>query len=68
MDDDREGLNPNAMTPRQAALLFTKLSGKQVPEHQVVADIESGTPTDEEGRVSVLTYAAWMLKEARRGT
>ena len=67
MDGEREELNPNAMTAEQAALLFSKLSRQRVPVEQIQADIEAGAPTDAEGRLSVLAYAAWMLKETNRG-
>ena len=67
MDGEREELNPNAMTSEQAALLLSKLSRRRVPVEQVEADIEAGVPTDSDGRVSVLGYAAWLLKEMNRG-
>ena len=67
MDGEREELNPNAMTAEQAAMLFAKLSRRRVPVEQIHADIEAGAPTDLDGRLSVLNYAAWLLKEMNRG-
>ena len=67
MEGEREELNPNAMTAEQAALLFSKLSRQRVPVEQIQADIEAGVPTDADGRLSVLAYAAWLLKEMNRG-
>lgn len=67
MEEEREELNPNAMTAKQAALLFSKLARRRVEVEQVQADIDAGVPTDESGRLNVLSYAAWLLKEMNRG-
>lgn len=66
MEEEREELNPNAMTAEQAALLFSKLARRRVEVEQIQADIDAGAPTDESGRLNVLTYAAWLLKEMNR--
>ena len=47
MEEEREELNPNAMTAEQAALLFSKLTRRRVEVEQVQADIDAGAPTDE---------------------
>ena len=67
MEEEREELDPNSMTAKQAALLFSKLARRRIPAEQVQADIDAGAPTDENGRLNVLTYAAWLLKEMNRG-
>ena len=67
MEEEREELNPNAMTAEQAALLFSKLTRRRIPVEQVRTDIDAGAPTDEAGRLNVLTYTAWLLKEMNRG-
>ena len=55
------------MKTEQAALLFSKLARRRVDLEQIHADINAGAPTDENGRLNVLTYAAWLLKEMNRG-
>lgn len=67
MDGQSEELNPNAMTAEQTAALFSKLRQRKVDVAQIEADTVAGAPTDAEGRLNVLTYTAWMLKEAGRG-
>lgn len=67
MESNNERLNPNAMTAEQAAALFSKLRRRKVPVAEIEADIAAGAPTNEAGRLNVLTYAAWILKEAGRG-
>lgn len=66
MEEEREELNPNAMTAKQAALLFSKLARRRVEVEQIQADIDASAPTDESGRLNVLTYAAWLLREMNR--
>ncbi len=67
MEGSNEELNPNAMTAEQTAALFSKLRRRKVPVAEIEADIEAGAPTNGEGRLNLLTYTAWMLKEAGRG-
>lgn len=67
MDGPNESINPQAMTAEEAALMFSKLRRRRVDVAQIEADIEAGSPTDDAGQLNVLTYTAWMLKEAGRG-
>ena len=67
MEGSNEELNPNAMTVEQTAALFSKLRRRRVPVAEIEADIEAGAPTNAAGRLNLLTYTAWMLKEAGRG-
>jgi hypothetical protein len=67
MEGSNEELNPNAMTAEQTAALFSKLRRRKVPVAEIEADIEDGAPTNGGGRLNLLTYTAWMLKEAGRG-
>jgi hypothetical protein len=67
MERPKDELNPNAMTAEQTAALFTKLRRKKVDMAEVRSDIDAGAPVDAEGRLNVLSYTAWMLKEAGRG-
>ncbi len=67
MEGSNEELNPNAMTAEQTATLFSKLRRRRVPVAEVEADIEAGAPTNAAGRLNLLAYTAWMLKEAGRG-
>lgn len=67
MEGNNADLNPNAMTAEQTAALFSKLRRRRVPVTEIEADIEDGAPTTAAGRLNLLTYTAWMLKEASRG-
>ena len=67
MDGKREHLNPNAMTVAQAAELFSKLARRRIPASHITEDIDAGAPTNPDGTLNVLHYAAWLLGEMRRG-
>ena len=67
MEGNNADLNPNAMTAEQTAALFSKLRRRKVPVAEIEADVEAGAPTNAVGRLNLLTYTAWMLKEAGRG-
>ncbi len=67
MEGSNEELNPNAMTAEQTAALFSKLRRRRVRVAKIEADIEAGAPTNAAGRLNLLAYTAWMLKEAGRG-
>ncbi|GAA4445990.1 hypothetical protein GCM10023156_06230 [Novipirellula rosea] len=67
MEGDNKELNPNAMTAEQTAALFSQLRRRKVSVVEIETDIEAGAPTNTAGRLNLLTYTAWMLKEAGRG-
>ena len=68
MEGSNEELNPNAIDRRtngRAVLQVAYGEGFRSPRFE--ADIEAGAPTNADGRLNLLTYTAWMLKEAGRG-
>ena len=54
---------------------FCRTSGKtplgsskiRIPEQQIADDLASGAPQNKDGTISLVAYAAWMLKEMSRG-
>ena len=60
-------LNPAAMPVADAARVLTRLGGKPVTEAMLRADIESGAPTNADGSVNLVHYAAWLVKEMSAG-
>jgi hypothetical protein len=67
MDGNRENLNPNAMTVEQAAKLLSTLARHRIPTAQIAADVDAGAPTNVDGTINLLHYAAWLLGEMQRG-
>ena len=65
-DQDRS-LNPAALTVSAAAVLLSKVGGKPVREDTLRADIEAGAPTNADGTINLVMYAAWLVKGLGRG-
>ena len=63
-------LNPAAMAVADAARVLTRLGGKPVTEDMLDADIDAGAPTNADGSVNLVHYAAWLVKDmaTRSGT
>lgn len=62
-----ESMNPNAMPIDAAARLLTKAGGRVVAEEMLRADIDAGAPTNADGTLNLVHYAAWLVKEMGRG-
>ena len=60
-------LNPAAMPVADAARVLTRLGGKPVTEAMLRADIDAGAPTNTDGSVNLVHYAAWLVKEMSAG-
>jgi hypothetical protein len=61
------GLNPNALALPDAAKLLSRASGRPVTADMLRADIDAGAPTNPDGTINLVRYAAWLLKEMGRG-
>jgi hypothetical protein len=69
MEHDREtpSLNPNALTPADAARLLSKAGGQPVRVETIQADLAAGAPANADGTINLVHYAAWQVREAERG-
>ena len=66
-DDHDRSLNPTALAIPAAATLLSKVGGKPVREDTLRADIEAGAPTNPDGTINLVMYAAWLVKGLGRG-
>ena len=66
-DDVPKTMNPTALPVTDAAQLLTKVGGRLVTEAALRSDITSGAPTNADGTVNLVHYAAWLVKESTRG-
>ena len=62
-ENSPESMNPNAMPVDVAARLLTKAGGRVVTEVVLRADIEAGAPTNADGTLNLVHYAAWLVKQ-----
>ena len=58
-------VNPAALTVADAARLLAKASSEPVTEAMIRADIEDGAPTNQDGTVNLVHYAAWLAMKTR---
>jgi hypothetical protein len=56
-------MNPNALRIDDAARLLTKAGGRIVTESTLRDDIDAGAPTNPDGTLNLVHYAAWLVKE-----
>lgn len=60
-------LNPAALPPPEAARVLTRLGGKSVTEDMLLLDIDAGAPTNGDGSINLVHYAAWLVGEMQAG-
>ena len=53
-------LDPAALTPAEMAEVLTRTGGEDVTEGAVAADVASGAPTNPDGTLNIVRYAAWL--------
>ena len=67
MTAEHAPLDPNRLTVEQAAKLLSAAAKVRVPVEQIAADVATGAPTNPDGTLSLVQYAAWLVKEMGRG-
>jgi hypothetical protein len=60
-------LDPQALSPADAARVLTASGTEPVTVEMLRADIDAGAPTNPDGTVSLVALAAWLVKEMGRG-
>ena len=60
-------LNPAAMTPDDAARLLTRAGGVRIQAEQIRDDIDAGAPTNADGTINLVHYAAWLVQQSAAG-
>jgi len=56
------GLRLTALTVEDAALLLSKGAGRPITGDMLREDIEAGAPTNADGTINLVHYAAWLVK------
>lgn len=56
-------LNPAALPVADAARVLSRAGGVPISEEVLRADIEAGAPTNVDGTVNLVHYAAWLVRE-----
>jgi hypothetical protein len=58
-------INPLALPIPDAAKLLSKAGGRVIRADQIEADIAVGAPTNGDGTINLIAYAAWLAREER---
>ena len=65
-DDPKNPINPSALAIPDAARLLAKVSGRPIAEELLRRDISAGAPTNPDGTLNLVRYAAWLVRELNR--
>jgi hypothetical protein len=57
-------INPAALTPGELASALSK-AGAQITEEQVKQDLAEGAPTNADGTLHLVHYAAWLAGQVK---
>ena len=60
-----QAINPNSLSIEEIARLLSAAGGRKVSPEQVKADIEAGAPAGADGRMNLVHYAAWLVREVQ---
>ena len=59
--------NPTALAAPDAARLLSAASGQRVTTDMIESDVNAGAPTNADGTINLVTYAAWLAREMASG-
>ena len=63
----KPSLSTTALPLRDAARLLSKTGGQPISMDMLEADIADGAPTNPDGTINLVHYAAWLVKELASG-
>lgn len=64
MDGRENKLNPTALSLADAARLLSAVGGQAVTVEMLEADVAAGAPTNADGTLNLVQYAAWLVRQA----
>ena len=60
-------LNPRALSVEDLARVLTSLGPDPVTVEMIQDDVADSAPTNPDGTINLVQFAAWLLKEISRG-
>ena len=58
-----ESMDPSALSVAVAARMLSRAGGRLITEEQLQTDIEAGAPTNPDGTIHLVHYAAWNIHQ-----
>lgn len=65
--EPRPTLDPTALPLAAAARMLAKVGAASITEEMLQQDVSSGAPTNGDGTLNLVHYAAWLVKETSVG-
>lgn len=70
-DDTQSAQNPairlTTLSLEDAAKVITQTGGIRLTAADLKADVDAGAPVNEDGTISLIAYAAWLVREVSDG-
>ena len=63
----RGGVSPLALTLPDAARLLSAAGARLITVEMLQDDIDAGAPTNADGTINLVHFAAWLVEEDARG-
>ena len=61
------GMNPQALRLEDVARILSAIGPRPVTVDMLRADIDDGAPTNADGTINLVHFAAWIVSELGRG-
>lgn len=61
---DKPALNPSALSIEDAARVLSAAGGRRITTEMLEDDVAAGAPTNGDGTLNLIHYAAWLLQES----
>lgn len=58
-------VNPMALSVEEVSRLLSAAGGKRITAEQVQADLDAGAPVGPDGKINLVHYAAWLVREVQ---
>jgi len=58
-------VNPLSLSVEEAARMLSAAGQKRVTPEQVQADVDAGAPVGRDGRINLVNYTAWLIREVQ---
>ena len=67
MSEGNSQVDPTRLSIEQAAKLLSAAYRERIDTLKIQEDIDSGAPTNSDGTIKLVNYAAWQSEEMGRG-
>jgi hypothetical protein len=58
-------VNPMSLSVEEVSRMLSAAGGKRITPQQVQADLDAGAPVGPDGRINLVNYTAWLVREVQ---